>query len=272
MAGSERIRKVEAIVISHTDYGETDRILNLFTREVGKIHAIAKGVRKEHSRKAGHLEPFTCVTLMLARGTSLWIISQAETVADFADIKADLERTALAAYCLELVDRFTTEEENHPQLYRLLRETLTRFSSFDPSYNITRFFEMRFLEMVGFRPELFHCVQCRAEIKPEDQFISIAQGGVLCPKCGTRVDNSLPVQVQTLKYLRHFQRSDYEQVRKLEISSTIQQKMESFMQRYIAYLAEKKLNTPGFYRAIRSTGLNETISDDHNDKMIHEQT
>lgn len=267
MADSERIRKVEAIVISHADYGETDRILNLFTREIGKLHAIAKGVRKEHSRKAGHLEPFTCVTLMLARGASLWIISQAETVAGFSEIKADLERTALAAYCLELVDRFTTEEEVHPQLYRSLKETLTRLSSRDPSFNVTRYFEMRFLEMVGFRPEFFHCVQCRAEIQPEDQFFSIAQGGALCPKCGLRVDSSESIQVLTLKYLRHFQRSDYEQIRHLDIPTVTQQKIEKLMQRYIAYLAEKKLNTPAFYRAIQSFPKNGQDSIVHDDRI-----
>ena len=267
MAGSERIRKVEAIVISHADYGETDRILNLFSRELGKIHAIAKGVRREHSRKAGHLEPFTCVTLMLARGTGMWIVSQAETVAGFTEIKSDLKHTALAAYCLELVDRFTTEDEVHPHLYRLLRDTLTRLSSQDPPFNVIRFFEMRFLEMVGFRPELFYCVQCRAEIQPEDQFFSIAQGGVLCPKCGLRVDSSESIQVLTLKYLRHFQRSDYGQVRHLEIATVTQQKMEKLMQRYIAYLAEKRLNTPAFYRAIQSSPTNGSDSIAHNDKI-----
>lgn len=262
MAGSERFRKVEAIVISHADYGETDRILNLFTRELGKIHAIAKGVRKEHSRKAGHLEPFTCALLMLAKGTSLWIISQAETVAGFTEIKENLERTALAAYCLELVDRFTIEEEVHPQLYRLLRESLTRLSSTDPSFNVTRYFEMRFLEMVGFRPELFRCVQCGTDIKPEDQFISMAQGGALCPKCGLRADDSLPIQLATLKYLRHFQRSGYRQVQNLEVPSATGRRMENLMQRYIAYLAEKKLNTPGFYRAIRHPAANAAAHDD----------
>ncbi len=270
MAGSERIRKVEAIVISHVEYGETDRILNLFSRELGKVHAIAKGVRKEHSRKAGHLEPFTCVTLMLARGASLWIISQAETVEAFNEIRTNLERTALAAYYLELVDRFTTEDEVHPHLYRLLRDTMHRLSSPDLSFNVTRFFEMGFLEMVGFRPELFNCVQCRAEIQPEDQFFSIAQGGALCPKCGLRVDSSESIQVLTLKYLRHFQRSDYEQVRHLEIPTVTQQKMEKLMQRYIAYLAEKKLNTPAFYRAIQSSPKNGSDSIVHDDRIDHD--
>lgn len=267
MADSERIRKVEAIVISHADFGETDRIINLFTRELGKVHAIAKGVRKEHSRKAGHLEPFTCVTLMLARGASWWIISQAETVDAFHEIRTNLARTALAAYCLELVDRFTAEDEINPPLYRLLRNTMTRLSSSDSSFNAIRFFEMRFLEMVGFRPDLFHCVQCNAEIQPEDQFISITQGGVLCPKCGLRADHSLPVQLLTLKYLRHFQRSDYQQVQQLEIPPVTRRRMENLMQRYIAYLAEKKLNTLGFYRAIQTSHMSTPNATDHNDTI-----
>ena len=184
MAGSDRIRKVEAIVISHTNFGEADRILTLFTRELGKIKSIAKGVRKEHSRKAGHLEPFTRSVLMLGRGTNFWVISQAETVDAYDPIRADLARTAMAAYCMELVDRFTTENEIHSTLYRLVKDTLARLSTQDPPFNIIRYFEMRFLELVGFRPELFHCVQCGAEIKPEDQFFSIPQGGVICPRCG----------------------------------------------------------------------------------------
>ena len=124
MAAQEHIRKVEAIVISHTDYGEADRILNLYTREMGKVRAIAKGVRKEHSRKAGHVEPFTCTTLMLAKGASFWIVSQAETVNAFNPIRENLTKTAQAAYVIELLERFSSEDEVHLTLYRLIKETL----------------------------------------------------------------------------------------------------------------------------------------------------
>ena len=72
--------KVEAVVLRHNDWGEADRLLVLFTREMGKLRVIAKGARKIRSRKAGHLEPFTRVTLMLARSHDLPIVTQAETV------------------------------------------------------------------------------------------------------------------------------------------------------------------------------------------------
>ena len=72
--------RVEAVVLRHSDWGEADRILTLYTRERGKVRAIAKGARKIRSRKAGHLEPFTRVTLQLAKGHDLLIVTQADTL------------------------------------------------------------------------------------------------------------------------------------------------------------------------------------------------
>ena len=67
MPKAERTLRVEAIVLHHTDWGEADRLLTLFTKSHGKLRAIAKSVRKMQSRKAGHLEPFSHSTLMLAK-------------------------------------------------------------------------------------------------------------------------------------------------------------------------------------------------------------
>ena len=251
MTVQERIRKVEAIVISHSDYGEADRILNLYTREMGKARAIAKGVRKEHSRKAGHVEPFTCTTLMLAKGASFWIVSQAETVDAFIPIREDLTKTAQAAYVVELLERFTSEDEVHLALYRLVKATLERIASQMDAFQSLRYFEMRFLEMVGYRPELYHCAQCRAEIQAEDQFFSILQGGVMCPKCGNIADTTRPVSMLVLKYLRHFQRSDFKDIQQLNVPPLVRQEMEKIIQSYLTYLAERKLNAPAFLREIR---------------------
>ena len=77
MPTSERIRKVEAVIISHKDLGEADRLIRLISLEHGKLSAIAKGARKIRSRKAAHIEPFTYAALVLAKGQTFWIITQA---------------------------------------------------------------------------------------------------------------------------------------------------------------------------------------------------
>src|SRR5512143_4101073 len=98
--------RAESIVLRHSDWGEADRLLVLYTREQGKVRAIAKGVRKITSRKAGHLEPFTHVKLQVSSGRDLMIVTQADTIEAFAPIREDLTLTGYAAYVIELLDRF----------------------------------------------------------------------------------------------------------------------------------------------------------------------
>ena len=80
MPRADHTRKVEALVLRHSDWGEADRMLVIFSPFQGKTRVVAKGARRLRSRKAGHLEPFTRVSLLLARGRDLWIVTQAETI------------------------------------------------------------------------------------------------------------------------------------------------------------------------------------------------
>src|SRR3990172_1395501 len=126
----QRSFRVEAVVLRHADWGEADRLLPLYTRERGKVRAIAKGARRIRSRKAGHLEPFTRVKLQLAKGRGLFIVTQAETLDAYPALRADLTLTGYAAYVIELLDRFVPDEEAAvPSLFRLLTETLSRLAA-----------------------------------------------------------------------------------------------------------------------------------------------
>jgi DNA repair protein RecO (recombination protein O) len=251
MPDRERSIRVEAVVIRHSNWGEADRLLVLFTRERGKIRAIAKGVRKMHSRKAGHLEPFTRVSLQLARGRDLWIVTQAETLEPYLPIREDLIRTAYASYVVELVERFTFEEGVSLPLYQLLQETLKRISGEEDCFLAVRFFEIHTLDLVGFRPEFFRCVGCGAEIKAEDQFFDAGMGGVLCPDCGIKAKTSQPVSLDGLKFMRHLQRSSYREAARAIIPDGVRREMESLLQRYISYLLERSLNSPEFLQKVR---------------------
>ena len=239
----------EAVVLRHTDWGEADRLLTLYTRESGKLRAVAKGVRRLRSRKAGHLEPFTRVALMLARGRDLWIVTQAETVDAFPELALDLQRTGHAAYVLELLDRFTYEEGPNRPLYQLLVDTLQRVARAADPFIPVRYYDMRMLDLLGFRPQLFECVQCGKTIQAEDQWFSAAQGGVLCPACGSP-DNAWRVSMNALRYLRHFQRSPYAEAARADIPLALRGEIETLLQGYLTFLLERGLNTPGFLRDV----------------------
>ena len=250
MPRSERTIRVEAVVLRHSDWGEADRLITLYSRENGKLRSIAKGARRLKSRKAGHLEPFTRVALLLARGRDLWIITQAETVDPFLSLGNDLIRTANASYVLELLDRFTYDEGENRALYDLLIETLQRLDNGADIFLTIRYYEMRLLDLMGFRPELFRCVECVKEIQPEDQFFSAMQGGILCPSCGTRAAGTQLVSMQALKYMRHIQRSNYVEILRATPVMGVRNEMESLMQAYMSFILERGLNSPGFLREI----------------------
>jgi DNA repair protein RecO (recombination protein O) len=246
--------RTQAIVLGHFEFGEADRILKLFTLERGKMSAIAKGVRKINSRKAGHLEPFTHVNLFLARGRNLDIITQAEALNTFSGLREDLRRMALASYVVEVLDRFTYEEGPNPGLFRVLLQTLNRLETQPNVETVIRYYEMRLLDLLGFRPQLFECIDCGKPIQEEDQFFSPLGGGVACPRCGQARSEAWPVNKDVLRYLRHFQRSDWKAVAAVVIPPSIHSAMESLVEAYFTYLLERQLNTPKFMREIG--GLN----------------
>lgn len=248
---------VEALVLKHADWGEADRILTLFTRQQGKIRALAKSVRKIRSRRAGHLEPFTQVSLQLAKSRDMPIITQAETINAFLPLREGLTAIGHASYVVELLDRFTYEEGENLSLFNLLVKTFTRLAdaSLDPRL-VMRYYEVRLLDYVGYRPELVHCTACGAAIQPEDQYFSPAAGGVLCPRCGRQASGAtqkaLPISQEALRYLRHFQRSSFAEAARARPSADVYQEMEGVLQSYITYLLERGLNTPKFLREVQA--------------------
>ncbi|TME36567.1 MAG: DNA repair protein RecO, partial [Chloroflexi bacterium] len=104
-----RLYRTPAVILKRTDLGEADRIVTFFSRDVGKIRAVAKGVRRTTSRSAGHLEPFTLSDVMFAVGRELDVISQADTLEAFREIREDLELTTHAYYLAEVVDLLTED-------------------------------------------------------------------------------------------------------------------------------------------------------------------
>ncbi|MEX2144086.1 MAG: DNA repair protein RecO [Anaerolineales bacterium] len=247
-----RSQRVEAIVLKHADFGEADRLLTLYTRELGKLRAIAKGARRPGSRKGGHLEPFTRSKLQLASGRDLFIVNQAEAIEAYSTLTENLEALGYASYVVELLDRFSSDLDANQAVYRLVRDTLARLAGGEELQLAVRYYEMRLLDQVGFRPELLTCLNCRKQILAQDQYFSFEQGGVLCPECGPRDPAARPISLAALKVLRHLQRSSYQDARRAKPPAAVQIELESLMNAYITYLAERSLNTPRFLRRVRN--------------------
>ncbi|MGD8732755.1 MAG: DNA repair protein RecO [Anaerolineales bacterium] len=260
MQDRERLYRAEGVVLRHMNLGEADRLLTIYTREHGKLRQIAKGVRRPQSKKAGHLNLFSRVSILAARGRELDVITQVEALDTYVGLRSDLDLVGRAAYAIELVDQFTVDGEASSGLYSLLTSTLERLSTGVDRISALRHFELRLLDYVGYRPELFRCNRCGVDIRPEDQFFSYETGGVLCPKCGPDEPYTRPISLASLKVLRHFQRSSYEHASQAKIRPAVHKELDRLMEGFFNYLLERRLNSPGFLRRLRQIGRRKATS------------
>src|SRR5260221_13416512 len=119
---------VHAIVVRRRSLGEADRLLTVFSKEYGKLFVLAKGVRRVPSRRAPYVELFTSVKLFLHKTKTWDIVSDAEPINRFSDVRSDLSSVSLAYYLCEVVDILLPEKQEHQDVYELLQETLIRLS------------------------------------------------------------------------------------------------------------------------------------------------
>jgi DNA repair protein RecO (recombination protein O) len=248
----QRLYRVEAIVLRRTDIGEADRLLTVLTAERGKLHLLAKGVRKTLSRKAGHVELFMHSTFLVAKGRTWDIVTQADTIESYLPLRQDLLRTTYAHYVAELVDRLSGEADESRSLFDLLRATLSRLSEGNDPYLAVRFFELRLLAWAGYQPQLFLCVRCQRSLEPVmNNCFSFEDGGVLCPRCSEGLVQAEPLSLNTLKVLRFLQTREYEVVRRLRLNPGLRTEVERLLYRYIVYVLERNLKSVEFLWNLR---------------------
>jgi len=258
MPRTDRLYRVQAIVIRRRDWGEADRLLTLYTREQGKMQAVAKGARKPASRKTGHVELFTHVQLLIARTRSIDIVTQAETIDAHRPLRESLERSTLAHYFAELLDRFTGENEPDHALFRLFSSALTWLCHADDVRLAARYYELHLLELAGFQPKLHACPSCDKKLQAVDSFFSPSQGGVLCPNCGSGRRDAFALPLRAFKVLRYGQTHDWEHFERLRLTPSLHAQVESALYRYLVYMLERNLKSVEFLRQLRREAMIES--------------
>ena len=248
-----RLYKTTGIVLRQRRLGEADKILTLFTPNLGKLEAVAKGTRRPRSKLAGHVEPLTYTTFMLAKGRDLDIVTQAQMLDASLPLREDLERTGRALYVAELVDRFTPERQENYPVFRLLLETLRRLASEQDLDIILRFFEMRLLEHLGYRPQLEACVSCGGALEPVTNAWSVEAGGVLCPACARNAPLSHPLTVNALKMMRLLQKGDFAAVARVKTAPALEAELERHLREYLIYVLERDIRSAHFLDTLRRT-------------------
>ncbi|MDD5627061.1 MAG: DNA repair protein RecO [Patescibacteria group bacterium] len=195
--------KTRGIIIKRIKYGEADRVLTVFTEDLGKIQVLARGIRRGKSKLAGILELFNLVQLELVRGRNLDVVIGAHALNNFLGLKTDFKKVSFAHFSAEFIDKFTEERGTDRRLYALFRDLFLNLDKFAGKKDYLWALildEWRMLEYLGVMPRLYHCAGCGLSLS-DAKILSLGEGGLYCANCASRAGLSDPVREEVVEIL-----------------------------------------------------------------------
>ncbi len=197
--------KAEAITIRLTDFSETSQIAWFYTREFGRLSALAKGSKRQRNNFDGRLDLLCHNEIVFARKsrTTLHILTECKLLDRFRGLREGVDRLYAALYAAELVSEMTPAEESQPPVFDALLDALRALSGGEAVAAALLLFEARLLSLAGYAPMVAACVACGTDGLPKATVAySAARCGVLCPACRVKDPKSVGVPRNALAALQ----------------------------------------------------------------------
>lgn len=226
----ERI-KTKGIVLVRRNIGEADRLLSIFTEDLGKIKVVAKGSRRIKSKMAPHIEPLNIINLQLVEGKTFYILTDAERVGEPHNFTKDMDIYRSASYICELADLSFQEKEPNKAIFLLLAEAIHILPGLTPNKReqLTRYFEMALLISLGYNPDYHLCKKCQEAIK-EQTFYHGDFEGCSCDKCSS---GDHKISKSTLKALREMRKRNLLEYLAVDLTREVEQELQEIICPYL---------------------------------------
>ncbi len=238
-----------AVVIHCIPYGESDKIITFFTKNFGKLRAIAKGARRSKKRFQNALDLFTYVRLIFfdREGMGLVRAEGCDILNSFPNIREDLRKIIYGNYFLELVNEMAVEREQHPEAFELLLTSLSTLNRELPAEDDLRIFEIRMLSLFGYRPNMRNCAICKKGMEElrevKNIFFSLEKGSVVCESCSKNWNNLIPLSWGTARLIDEVTRMDLSRMDRLKFTSQALSESCLVLPRFITYQLGKELKS-----------------------------
>ncbi len=248
--------KTYGIVLGHRDLGEADKILTIFSPNHGKLHAVAKGVRRPRNRLIGGTQLFSFSDFLIMKGRNLDVISQCELKESFHEIRSNLERMAYGSFFAEMIRATTPIEEKNSELFRFFLKTLYVLTNWTCYETLSRIFEIKLMAIQGFTPQISQCAACGSKLTDEMKF-SPALGGVICKKCFDKDREAVIIDKNTLYTMHIMLKKTYEALANLNISCKINTQLKKSLHLFIQNQLDYKFKTLKFIEDINKLKVKE---------------
>ncbi|MCI0513729.1 DNA repair protein RecO [candidate division KSB1 bacterium] len=234
------LQTTEAVVLRNIRLGETSKILTLYTRHLGIEKVVAKGSRSIKSRYWGALEPLNHIQIVFYHHSQreLQLLSQADIVQTFSDVRQDLRKTAYALAVGEILMRTQFQGESNFQLFHLLVDTLSAMNA-SAWLPVSTFlgFQVKFLDLTGVSPNLNQCLICQRTIERAPVGFDFEGGGIVCQSCRPFQGKTL-LSDKGLRFLRWLRSTTLVEICRHPIPPAILNEAEKILALYSNYHLE----------------------------------
>jgi DNA repair protein RecO (recombination protein O) len=236
----------KAIILNRKDFRESDRLFVLYTKDYGKIEAVATGARKSTSKMAKFLEPLMEIELLLARGRIYDKIAEVRLIDNFSQLKQDKRQWALGCYCLEVINKLTKVEDSHTEIFELLVNILNLLKQ--GNSNLVQFYVWQLLSNLGYHPRLENCVTCNTEFNSGILFFNYYKGGVQCQECSSQEKNGIKITFNVLNVLRQGLRTKLNSLQNINIQKDESRQINQAISSLLNFHLDYSLNSVRFLR------------------------
>lgn len=236
--------KAIALVLRTVEFSETSLIVTLFTREFGKIEALAKGARRLKSPFESALDLLALCRIVFLRkhADSLDLLTEAKLLRRFRIPPRGLGALYAAYYVAELLDELTDNDDPLPSLFDAADETLQMLAASDDAAHCIAHFELTALRLLGHIPALDRCVGCGTAINSGQGRVNfgLQAGGVLCERCRPEHRAVASIGADVLAALTALADARPDVWRTVELSGAVAGPLRGLLSNYVAHLIGRK--------------------------------
>lgn len=222
-----KIESIDGIVLSETNYSESSKILNVFTREHGLLGVMSKGCRNIKSKLRGGSRKLVYgrFNIYYKEGGLSTLIS-VDIINSFPNIVMDLERISYASFLLDLVLQVIKQNDDN-EVFDLLKDSLIKLDEGFSPVVISNILELKLLYYLGVAPCIDNCSICGST--KDIITLSSSTGGYICRSCYT---NQGLVSEKTIKMIRLYYYVDIKNITKLDVSNSVTFEINRFLDDY----------------------------------------
>ncbi len=239
--------EVYGIIIKETPYGETSKIINLYTKEYGIIGIMCKGCMGIKSKlRASTLKLTYGVFSIYYKKDKLSILKDVSVIDAFIKIKSDILLISYATYLSDLVNQ-VVKQSNSDKIYDDFINSLFKINEGIDPLVITNIMEVKMLSFLGVELNLSSCISCGN--KKDIITISESRGGLVCKNC---YSDERIVPISIVKTLNMYYLVDIKSINSVKLDKNIVFEINRFLESYYDDYTGLYLKSKDFLKKLRS--------------------